>query len=342
MLNKILLSFSLFLALITTNTMAARVENPTKCFEKNAGYATQDGYGIVADYVIYFNNTETTLPTKLDGNAVNCQGLLKQAIEKDFINRDDIETVLILGSADNTGAKEQNEQLSKMRADTVSRFLSDIGIKNAQCDQPSPLRCANISIGSAIQRAIGKTESNPKTRSVYLFILNKKDVCSENDKKLLETLMAANTNNQYTYDMLQTAIVNFCQDDTTQLLSSQRQYLTRLIQKAVNNIDTDFTDFKKMTHEQKIQILATSLLNTRNAFVERKSIWRNSDGRFNFTRLASDSIAGVVLGTAGGLITSHIVKKSQISKGFDKIRCKIGGQTVASYGDTFTIGIQTK
>lgn len=70
------------------------------------------------------------------------------------------------------------------------------------------------------------------------------------------------------------------------------------------------------------------------------SVWKDAEGKFNTARLASDSIAGVVLGTAGGLITSHVVKKNQVENGFQDIKCTIGGQSVANWGDEFSIGIQ--
>ncbi len=70
------------------------------------------------------------------------------------------------------------------------------------------------------------------------------------------------------------------------------------------------------------------------------SRWKNKDGDFNTARLASDSIAGVVLGTAGGLITSNVMKKNQIKGGFEDLKCTIGGQTVSDWGDEFRVGIQ--
>ncbi|MBR4475305.1 MAG: hypothetical protein IKP05_01315 [Alphaproteobacteria bacterium] len=70
------------------------------------------------------------------------------------------------------------------------------------------------------------------------------------------------------------------------------------------------------------------------------SVWKDKEGNFNKARLASDSIAGVVLGTAGGLITSHVVKKNQVKSGFEDIQCVVGGQKVADWGDEFTVGIQ--
>lgn len=70
------------------------------------------------------------------------------------------------------------------------------------------------------------------------------------------------------------------------------------------------------------------------------SKWKNAQGKFNTARLASDMTAGVVLGTAGALITSHLVKKHQVEDGFEDLQCTIGGQTVANWGDEFSVGIQ--
>ncbi len=69
------------------------------------------------------------------------------------------------------------------------------------------------------------------------------------------------------------------------------------------------------------------------------SVWRNEEGKFNTSRLLSDSIAGVVLGTAGGLITSSVMKKSQVEKGYENIGCTVGNQSVANWGDEFVIGM---
>ena len=70
------------------------------------------------------------------------------------------------------------------------------------------------------------------------------------------------------------------------------------------------------------------------------SVWKTAEGKFNTSRLISDSVAGVVLGTAGGLITSKVVKKNQVENGFEDIECSIGGQKVADWGDQFRVGIQ--
>lgn len=70
------------------------------------------------------------------------------------------------------------------------------------------------------------------------------------------------------------------------------------------------------------------------------SKWKSADGSFNTARLVSDMTAGVVLGTAGALITSNVVKKQQIEDGFEDLSCTVGGQTVAEYGDEFVVGVK--
>lgn len=70
-----------------------------------------------------------------------------------------------------------------------------------------------------------------------------------------------------------------------------------------------------------------------------RSVWKNKEGGFNTNRLISDSVAGVVLGTAGGLITSHVVKKNQVRSGLEGVHCSIGGQIVADHSDDFVVGI---
>ena len=86
----------------------------------------------------------------------------------------------------------------------------------------------------------------------------------------------------------------------------------------------------------------TSVYNKLNAMSDdfKVSVWKNADGNFNTARLASDSIAAVVLGTTGALVTSNIVKKNQVSGGFEDVQCTIGGQVVATWGDDFSVGIQ--
>lgn len=94
------------------------------------------------------------------------------------------------------------------------------------------------------------------------------------------------------------------------------------------------------TATQTVNNAYSQLTSIHNKFRDDVSGWKNAEGKFNTARLASDSIAGVVLGTAGGLITSSVVKKNQVENGFEDIKCTIGGQNVAEWGDQFRVGIQ--
>ena len=91
---------------------------------------------------------------------------------------------------------------------------------------------------------------------------------------------------------------------------------------------------------QTVNSAYSQLTAIHNKFRDEVSVWKDAEGKFNTARLASDSIAGVVLGTAGGLITSSVVKKNQVEDGFEDIKCTIGGQNVAEWGDQFRVGIQ--
>jgi F0F1-type ATP synthase assembly protein I len=70
---------------------------------------------------------------------------------------------------------------------------------------------------------------------------------------------------------------------------------------------------------------------------EKASVWKNNEGKFNTTRLLSDSIAGVALGTVGGLVVNKVVKKNQLESGFEDIGCHIGSERVADFDDQFEV-----
>ena len=130
---------------------------------------------------------------------------------------------------------------------------------------------------------------------------------------------------------------------TSKLSDGQKAEVLDLISVYVDPKITDVNT--KISMEAKARaandkvISAMSVLNSFAAGAD-VSVWKTADGKFNAVRLASDATAGVVLGTAGGLISNSIIKKNQIKKGFESIVCTVGGQTVADYGDEFTVGIQ--
>ena len=108
----------------------------------------------------------------------------------------------------------------------------------------------------------------------------------------------------------------------------------------INDEQTKCVLSATFTATQTVNSVYSQLTSIHNKFRDDVSVWKNEEGKFNTARLASDSIAGVVLGTAGGLITSSVVKKNQVEDGFEDIKCTIGGQNVAEWGDQFRVGIQ--
>lgn len=110
-------------------------------------------------------------------------------------------------------------------------------------------------------------------------------------------------------------------------------------QNCIQTSNTDVTiTITKLT--ERVNDAYSRLVSIHNKFRDEKSVWKDKDGNFNTARLASDSIAGVVLGTTGALVTSHVVKKNQVENGFEDIKCTIGGQNVSQWGDQFRVGIQ--
>ena len=99
-------------------------------------------------------------------------------------------------------------------------------------------------------------------------------------------------------------------------------------------------DKHETTPDQTAFIDIDNILTDNKNIFGSSSVWKDDDGGFNTTRLISDSVAGVVLGTVGGVITSNIIKTNQIKNGFESLKCTIGGQDVARMGDEFNISVK--
>ncbi len=104
------------------------------------------------------------------------------------------------------------------------------------------------------------------------------------------------------------------------------------------NIQRALIQSQQSKSQREIKEAAAGISNLAASF--KRTVWKNEDGKFNTTRLASDLTAAVVLGTTGGLVTSSVIKKNQVKKGFENIRCVIGGQAVADWGDQFKVGVK--
>ena len=70
---------------------------------------------------------------------------------------------------------------------------------------------------------------------------------------------------------------------------------------------------------------------------DKVSVWKNAEGKFNTSRLLSDSIAGVALGTVGGLVVNKVVKDKHVETGFEELGCSVNGVKIADFDDDFII-----
>ena len=111
-----------------------------------------------------------------------------------------------------------------------------------------------------------------------------------------------------------------CNDSNKELKNGKCEFSEAYLDKLRQDITDKYSKIKSLSNTFEV------------------SKWKNEDGKFNTARLASDSIAGVVLGTVGGVVTAHVVKKNQLKKGFEDLQCYIGGQSVADWGDGFVVG----
>jgi hypothetical protein len=65
--------------------------------------------------------------------------------------------------------------------------------------------------------------------------------------------------------------------------------------------------------------------------------WRSAEGGFNTTRLLADAAGGAVIGTAAGVLTNVLMKKSQLKSGYESVQCVYGNAGAAAFGEQFIV-----
>ncbi|MGN0917215.1 MAG: hypothetical protein ACI4NZ_03340 [Candidatus Enterousia sp.] len=268
---------------------------------------TNPGY----DYTVYFEHAR---PTPAEENSTyrnvtptatsDCLSDLERTLGALRPTSPD-DCIILLGGADESGDNTgyDNIALSTRRVGLVAKMLTSLD-ENTDCFQAFYAGSANSVVQSP-------TIYNAKERSVRVIITRKSEV---NNITLPEITINLTNNIQQTNN--QSTVVS----STTQI-----------------NVNYDDSELQAQQKTTEIGLIASEL-NRMNSEFDR-SHWKTASGNFNGARLASDSIAGVVLGTAGGLITSNIIKKNQIRGGFEDLQCVIGGQIIADYNDEFTINM---
>jgi len=311
MKHKILCSLFV-LGVFGGNAFAARPLPNGQCYETNGG----------ADYnmIIYFEND---YPKRNDTNfsdingmfqsatdgAQTCYENMKDALKNNVIDKitQNDEAIFLLASTDTLAGPDYNVKLATRRAGFAMKALSEAGISDDILENQ-----VKLFIGGESNAATETSESgsNPHERAIRIIVKQANNYTPPTEYH--EVNLTNNITNYHhnTQSVVTATTVNVNYDDSVLLA---RQTAT------------------------EIGVIATELKRMNDAF--GRSRWKTASGNFNGARLASDSIAGVVLGTAGGLITSNIIKKNQIRGGFEDLQCVIGGQIVANYDDDFTINM---
>lgn len=229
------------------------------------------------------------------------------------------------------------EEVKKIEKDLIER-LDKIDIRlNGLESRIDGLEKAKEEILSQLKTLVGTDEELKKAIEALKADLANKVTMEEVIVEITNRLANAELN-----DNQRKQVIELIETYTVNLSDGQRQEVERMIQEKIGKKFDELDATNKLQDEQRAsQDRVNSAMSVLNAFAagQDASVWRNADGKFNTARLASDATAGVILGTAGGLISNKVIKKNQIKKGFEGIGCYVGGQVVADFGDEFTVGM---
>lgn len=290
-----------------------------------------------APYAVYFKTGEYTVSSECGGYFDKVKNDLKKLWQDG-----NVAYFVVVASADGQGDQNgfDNGTLSTQRYNYV--ITNGIVPNGAKIDRQGWVS------GSVSSNAFGDSVKNPEYRSVYIYPVWARPECTNEIKKGIEDNLKLLQEAGKKYpesENIKKLIGNYTEaqqicnrgprlgkQDSERLAFLLKDVLIQEVSSEYNiNLESyDLTLNTKISgyYSELHKIIDTLKLN----------VWRDADGNFNTARLASDSIAGVVLGTVGGIVTANVVKKNQLKKGFEDIQCYIGGQSVADYGDGFVVG----
>lgn len=279
-----------------------------------------------------------------------CEAEYKKVYAELLKAKGNIEELVFIGSADeqNASGHFDNRDLAQRRADYAASVLG--GGKDFSYRE--------YVVGDEDAKTFSPTIDNIVFRSVNVYVVWRLAKCPaefvESIAKYEKQLKDAIASGKYANDKekLQKALdgviraKKLCTSGRTLMASEVEQLLKEVygllivagdIVPEVNVTNTN-VGINTLQVESSIDLYYSNLLRLRDGL--GLSEWRDENGDFNTARLVSDSVAGVVLGTVGGIVTSKLVKKNQLKKGFEDLSCTVGGQRVADYGDDFTVGLR--
>lgn len=262
-----------------------------------------------------------------------CKTQINQLLDKKITN--DLIGIDIIGFASNLGTPGNNSVLALNRATTIldiiknhEKFNKNIPIyRRSAGESHNNVTNPDAPLDNTDWRTVEVLFTYPQLTPKYSTIIFLRELKARHN---LENCDADTLFDEY-IEYLRTV------EDNTYDTKFDQGKIDAAIQKCTANNPAAQQAITSFTN---ITAIHSRLTTIHNSFRTEQSVWRDADGNFNTARLVSDSIAGVVLGTTGGLITSNIAKKNQVKNGFEDIKCTIGGQRVATWGDEFRVGIQ--
>lgn len=302
------------------------------------------GADVDGTYAIFFKTGEAK-PTQ---ECINDFNKIKEELD-DLYKNGDVEYFVVVGSADSQGAASDypNDVLSGNRYNyAITEIIPEY----------SEVRDEGWLSGDVTGRLFKKERiKNPLYRSVYIYVGWRLAQCPAKfvgkldayEKELVDALGKYPNSKNKIQDALNGVkkAKEICGDGGKTLRASKVEQLLDEVYRMLLDVGDIVVSIGVMNtdvgidvsyQENSIDLQYSKLDNLRREF--GLSVWRDENGNFNTARLVSDSIAGVVLGTVGGIVTSKLVKKNQLKKGFEDIGCYVGGQSVAGYGDEFYVG----
>jgi hypothetical protein len=277
---------------------------------------------------IYFDTAKAEVSEK-------CRAKVDDVINAMQENLDDVQHLVFIGSADEQNGR--NDVLSKNRAESISSRFN--------CTQGT---CSVFVAGDENAKIYSDKKVTNKLgyRTVDIFVIWRLAKCKtetmelvKNTKNALKGYVGDKRNELNT---LFTELESICPQAGKILSATDSEKYENYLAQMASIASEIKKENPNLSIPQGITYVEhyNKITKMRNELFGKVNVWRNAEGKFNTARLASDSIAGVVLGTAGGLITSHLVKKNQVKTGFEDIQCTVGGQKVADWGDEFMVGIR--
>ncbi len=276
----------------------------------------------------------------------------------------DIGAIMVYGSADRQrkdGKPDKNIILSRERAEWVINNIVPASFRSyCKFGELQSEECQVHALGESDDYAhsndSGARNSNQSARAVHIYVIWRQAQCPTNfveklgayEKELNNALGKYPNSKKKIQDALDGVkkAKEICKPNQ-KMMATDVENLLDEVYRMLLDVGDIVVSIQVMNTEIGIDVSyqenAIDLQYSKLDSLRRQlglNVWRDENGNFNTARLVSDSIAGVVLGTVGGIVTSKLVKKNQLKKGFEDLYCAIGGQTVAEYGDDFTVGMR--